>query len=307
LNASARTRFRTRFSSYRNVVNARAAIGYGGAAHHLGVFAALMEPDDAAEAHLRYALDRGEARVALASADARGLRGTSERFRPSTRDACVGRAGGLCADPPLTPPSAWGSRRLNSRRLLCLGDPGVSAAGGGAPPPRPLRAHRRFVPRCPLPPRSGNERRGPRADMLPRYAGAEGATRQRRATSLPSVISGGSGSRRFSCAVPSFTRRAALDPRPRRSEAGPRHDRDREDLAYAGLTRQTELLRSKQISAPELTKLYLGRIESLDGKLNAGAPRRSRAARAAIADYGAGRPTASWAPFGLGTGQGTGD
>jgi amidase len=42
-----------------------------------------------------------------------------------------------------------------------------------------------------------------------------------------------------------------------------------EDLAYAGVVRQAELLRAGELSAPELTELYLARIERLDGGLNA--------------------------------------
>jgi amidase len=53
------------------------------------------------------------------------------------------------------------------------------------------------------------------------------------------------------------------------AKAGQQQNLDGEGLAYAGPTRQTELLRAKEISAPELTELYLRRIEGLDGKLNA--------------------------------------
>jgi amidase len=42
-----------------------------------------------------------------------------------------------------------------------------------------------------------------------------------------------------------------------------------EDLAFAGVVRQAELVRAGELSAPELTELYLGRIERLDGELNA--------------------------------------
>jgi amidase len=42
-----------------------------------------------------------------------------------------------------------------------------------------------------------------------------------------------------------------------------------DEPAYAGATRQAELLRCGELSAPELTRLYLDRIERLDGDLNA--------------------------------------
>jgi amidase len=51
------------------------------------------------------------------------------------------------------------------------------------------------------------------------------------------------------------------------------HDTDAvptdDDLAYAGVARQAELLRSGAVTAPELTALYLARIERLDPALNA--------------------------------------
>src|SRR5215218_10472541 len=42
-----------------------------------------------------------------------------------------------------------------------------------------------------------------------------------------------------------------------------------DELAYAGVVRQAELLRSGELSAPDLTELYLDRIARLDGGLNA--------------------------------------
>src|SRR5919198_6522404 len=42
-----------------------------------------------------------------------------------------------------------------------------------------------------------------------------------------------------------------------------------DELAYAGVLRQAELLRSGEISAPDLTRLHLDRIERLDPGLNA--------------------------------------
>ncbi|HEY7618131.1 MAG TPA: amidase [Solirubrobacteraceae bacterium] len=42
-----------------------------------------------------------------------------------------------------------------------------------------------------------------------------------------------------------------------------------DDLAFAGVARQAELLRAGELSAPELTARYLERIERLDGDLNA--------------------------------------
>ena len=43
---------------------------------------------------------------------------------------------------------------------------------------------------------------------------------------------------------------------------------DATDLAFAGIARQAELIRSKEISSRELTELYLGRIDRLDPQLN---------------------------------------
>ena len=44
---------------------------------------------------------------------------------------------------------------------------------------------------------------------------------------------------------------------------------DRDDLAFAGVARQAELMRSGEVSSRELVMLYLERIERLDQKLNA--------------------------------------
>jgi amidase len=44
---------------------------------------------------------------------------------------------------------------------------------------------------------------------------------------------------------------------------------DAADLAFAGLARQAELVRDGEVSARELTELYLARIERLDPQLNA--------------------------------------
>jgi amidase len=44
---------------------------------------------------------------------------------------------------------------------------------------------------------------------------------------------------------------------------------DRDDLAFAGVARQAELMRSREVSSRELVMLYLERIERLDPKLNA--------------------------------------
>src|SRR4051794_18709946 len=41
------------------------------------------------------------------------------------------------------------------------------------------------------------------------------------------------------------------------------------DLAYAGIARQAELIRSGEVGPVELVELYLGRIERLDPRLNA--------------------------------------
>jgi amidase len=42
-----------------------------------------------------------------------------------------------------------------------------------------------------------------------------------------------------------------------------------EELAFAGAARQAELLRAGEVTAPELIELHLGRIDRLDGDLNA--------------------------------------
>ena len=44
---------------------------------------------------------------------------------------------------------------------------------------------------------------------------------------------------------------------------------DATDLAFAGAARQVELVRSREVSARELTEIYLQRIERYDGDLNA--------------------------------------
>ena len=44
---------------------------------------------------------------------------------------------------------------------------------------------------------------------------------------------------------------------------------DREDLAFAGVARQAELVRRGEISAVELVELYLERIQRLEPELNA--------------------------------------
>jgi amidase len=44
---------------------------------------------------------------------------------------------------------------------------------------------------------------------------------------------------------------------------------ERDDLAFAGVARQAELVRAGEISSRELVELYLGRIERLDPQLNA--------------------------------------
>jgi amidase len=44
---------------------------------------------------------------------------------------------------------------------------------------------------------------------------------------------------------------------------------DTDELHYAGAARQAELLRAREIAAPELTELHLDRIDRLDGELNA--------------------------------------
>ena len=44
---------------------------------------------------------------------------------------------------------------------------------------------------------------------------------------------------------------------------------DRDELAFAGIARQAQLVREREVSARELVELYLERIERLDPKLNA--------------------------------------
>ena len=44
---------------------------------------------------------------------------------------------------------------------------------------------------------------------------------------------------------------------------------DREDLAFAGVARQAELIRAGEVSSTELVELYLERIERLEPDLNA--------------------------------------
>src|SRR4051812_39729518 len=43
---------------------------------------------------------------------------------------------------------------------------------------------------------------------------------------------------------------------------------DAVELAYAGISRQAQLMASGEVSSRELVDLYLERIEHLDGKLN---------------------------------------
>src|ERR687896_363996 len=43
---------------------------------------------------------------------------------------------------------------------------------------------------------------------------------------------------------------------------------DRDDLAFAGVARQAELVREGEVSSRELVELYLERIERLDPQLN---------------------------------------
>src|ERR687894_3250775 len=44
---------------------------------------------------------------------------------------------------------------------------------------------------------------------------------------------------------------------------------EREDLAFAGVARQAELIRAGEVTSRELVMLYLERIERLDPQLNA--------------------------------------
>ena len=44
---------------------------------------------------------------------------------------------------------------------------------------------------------------------------------------------------------------------------------DRDELAFAGVVRQAELVRAGEVGARELVELYLERIERLDPELNA--------------------------------------
>jgi amidase len=44
---------------------------------------------------------------------------------------------------------------------------------------------------------------------------------------------------------------------------------DREDLAFAGVARQAELVRAGEVSSTELVELYLERIGRLEPELNA--------------------------------------
>src|SRR5690349_12223552 len=59
---------------------------------------------------------------------------------------------------------------------------------------------------------------------------------------------------------------------------------DEVELAYAGIARQAELLRGREISSRELVELYLARIERLDPQLNAFRVVLSERARAAADD-----------------------
>ena len=44
---------------------------------------------------------------------------------------------------------------------------------------------------------------------------------------------------------------------------------DSTELAFAGLARQAEMVRAREVSPVELVGLYLERIERIDSKLNA--------------------------------------
>src|SRR5499426_1922637 len=44
---------------------------------------------------------------------------------------------------------------------------------------------------------------------------------------------------------------------------------ERDELAFAGVARQAELIRAGEVSSRELVELYLDRIERLDPELNA--------------------------------------
>jgi amidase len=61
---------------------------------------------------------------------------------------------------------------------------------------------------------------------------------------------------------------------------------DQAELAFAGIARQAELLRERQVSSAELVDLYLERIERIDPKLNAVTDVFADEARAAAASTG---------------------
>jgi amidase len=78
---------------------------------------------------------------------------------------------------------------------------------------------------------------------------------------------------------------------------------DAADLAFAGLARQTQLVRDGEVSARELTELYLSRIERLDPQLNAFrvvlAEEALAAADAADARRGEGAPPLNGVPIAI--------
>ena len=71
--------------------------------------------------------------------------------------------------------------------------------------------------------------------------------------------------------VPRWPRRRRPQRRasPADREYSPPRRMDRDELAFAGVVRQAELLRSGEVSSRELVELYLERIERLDPELNA--------------------------------------
>src|SRR5918996_4663257 len=77
---------------------------------------------------------------------------------------------------------------------------------------------------------------------------------------------------------------------------------ERDELAFAGVVRQAELIRAGEVSSRELVELYLDRIERLDPELNAfrtaGRRRRCGASRAPRSRRGwtprCGAPSEPW-------------
>src|SRR5688500_9769326 len=131
---------------------------------------------------------------------------------------------------------------------------------------------------APAPRASTTSRPGPRRSG----AGEGPSARRRRAPSASTARS--SGAPRAGCTGPgprprpsgadTWTARSAAGngPRARRSmrkDGGCEGSRVTEELAFAGAVRQAEMLRAKEISSRELTKLYLDRIQRFDPKLNA--------------------------------------